>query len=117
MKLARAVYRASETMPKTELFGLRIQMRRSAVSVPSNIAEGYGRQSRSDYLRHLRIARGSLAELATQYELAADMRMIDEDPELTLLLAEEDRILQALIRSLEKTPAQAHPKADDIVVG
>ncbi len=89
-------------MPEAERFGLMSQMRRAAISIPSNIAEGHGRQSRSDYLRHLRIARGSLAELDTQVELATSMEMIRSDRMLTELLRECDRILQALIRSLER---------------
>ena len=71
------------------------------VSIPSNIAEGHARQTRGDYLKHLRIARGSLAELSTQHELALNLKRIGPDQSLTDLLNEEDRILQALIRSLE----------------
>jgi four helix bundle protein len=65
MDLVTLIYRESAVMPDSERFGLTNQMRRSAVSIPSNIAEGHGRQSRADYLKHLRIARGSLGELAT----------------------------------------------------
>ena len=94
-------------MPDSEQFGLRKQMRRAAVSVPSNIAEGHGRHSRADYLKHLRIARGSLAELATQMELAMNLDMIRRDQELEALLEESDRILQGLIRALEKKTAES----------
>jgi four helix bundle protein len=102
MELARAVYRATRKMPADERFGLTMQMRRAAVSIPSNIAEGHARQSRTDYLRFLRVARGSLAELSTQTELARSMELIKSEPHLTDLLLEEDRILQGLIVSLEK---------------
>ena len=89
-------------MPDAEKFGLSSQMRRAAVSIPSNVAEGWGRQSRQDYLKHLRISRGSLMELMTQYELAASMRMMPSDPSISDLLSETDRVLQGLIRSLER---------------
>ena len=106
MELAQAAYQATLGMPKEERFGLTNQMRRAAVSIPSNIAEGHGRQSRLDYLKHLRISRGSLAELSTQYELAIRLQMIPPDQHLGELITEEDRILQALIRSLEQKQAR-----------
>ena len=102
MDLARSVYEATVRMPDSERFGMISQMRRAAVSVPSNIAEGHGRQSRPDYLKHLRIARGSLAELATQVELALSMNLMPAHQRLMELLAESDRVLQGLIRSLER---------------
>ena len=83
-----------------------MQLRRAAVSVPSNIAEGHARQSRADYLKHLRIARGSLAEMFTQLELATDMKMIPQDQYLADLMNAEDCILQGLIRSLEAKNSQ-----------
>ena len=106
MELAQVVYKATARMPDSKRFGLTSQMRRAAVSIPSNIAEGHGRQSRLDYLKHLRIARGSLAELSTQYELTMNLQMIPPDQHLTELINEEDRILQALIRSLEQKQAR-----------
>jgi four helix bundle protein len=102
MALAKMIYQQTATMPPSELYGLTNQMRRSAVSIPSNIAEGHARQSRMDYLRFLKIARGSLAELATQLELATSLMMISENSTLNELLAETDRVLQGLIRSLER---------------
>ena len=75
---------------------------KAAYSIPSNIAEGYARQTRPDYLKFLRIARGSLAELATQFELATTLKIIPRNPPLYHLIDEEDRILQALIMSLER---------------
>ena len=103
MQLTGMIYRETRGMPSEERYGLTSQMRRAAVSIPSNIAEGYGRQSRKDYLKFLRIARGSLAELQTQVEIAARLRMMDPSEPLRLLLEETDRVLQGLIRSLEKT--------------
>src|SRR4051812_29219823 len=102
MELAREVYASTQRMPETERFGLPNQIRRAAVSIPSNIAEGHARQSRLDYLKFLRVARGSLAELQTQVELAMSLKMIQKAGMLQSLLEEEDRILQGLIRSLEK---------------
>ncbi len=102
MKLARRVYQVTGEMPKAERFGLVDQMRRAAVSIPSNIAEGYARATTFDYLKHLRIARGSLAELSTQFELSVDLEMVRRREELPDLIGEADRVLQGLIRSLER---------------
>ena len=101
MKLAEQVYRWSAHFPPDEKYGLTSQMRRAAVSIPSNIAEGYGRQSTVDYVRFLRIARGSLAELSTQIELVVNIGIAEPDDNLHDLVSEEDRVLQGLIRSLD----------------
>ena len=101
MTLAKEVYRATTQMPDSEKFGLTIQMRRAAVSIPSNIAEGHGRESRADYIRFLRMARGSLMELHTQLILVEELSLLRLPPELNAIQTERDRVLQALIRSLE----------------
>jgi four helix bundle protein len=102
-RLAKEVYKATASMPDTERFALTLQMRRAAVSVPSNIAEGYGRQSQADYLRLLKTARGSLMELQTQVLLAEDLGFLTVPAEARDLLAETDRVLQGLIRGVSRS--------------
>ena len=104
MELARRIYQVSTRMLDSEKYGLTNQMRRAAVSIPSNIAEGYGRQSLPDYIRFLKIARGSLMELQTQLTLAEQLNFIRIPQELSALQEETDRVLQGLIRSLENLP-------------
>ena len=77
MDLVVSVYRASDCFPKTEIYGLTSQPRRSAVSVPSNIAEGHTRASTKEYLNHISIAQGSLAEVETQLEIAERLNYVD----------------------------------------
>lgn len=76
MKLGLQIYRATEGFPKKELFGLRSQMTRAAVSIPSNIAEGKGRQTDKEFRQFLFQARGSLLELETQIEFAKELKYI-----------------------------------------
>jgi four helix bundle protein len=77
-RLATIIYNYSKTFPKDELFSLTNQMRRSAVSVPSNIAEGIGRQTAKDTKRFLYISRGSLFELETQCYISLDQNYLTE---------------------------------------
>jgi four helix bundle protein len=79
LQLAETVYRVTGRFPKAELFCLTSQMRRAAVSIPSNIAEGRARKSSREFLHYLSISRGSLAELETQLELAVRLNYIDSD--------------------------------------
>lgn len=99
--LAKALYQATQQMPRAEQFGLTAQMRRAAVSIASNIAEGNARQSLNDYLHFLGIARGSIAELETQLTIATELTMLAKIEPLVGLLSETDRVLQGLIRSLQ----------------
>lgn len=101
MELAKQIYQVTSAMPQTERFGLTAQMRKAAVSIPSNIAEGHGRESRTEYVRFLRIARGSLMELQTQLILAEQVDLIRIPEQLDQIQAETDRVLQGLIRSLK----------------
>lgn len=105
MTLVKETYSATGSLPDAERFGLTSQMRRCAVSIPSNIAEGFGRESTNDLLRFLRTARGSLFELQTQFLVAADLRYLRPEGIPSELLEECDRVLQGLIRSLETRPS------------
>ncbi|OQY30542.1 MAG: hypothetical protein B6I38_07270 [Anaerolineaceae bacterium 4572_5.1] len=77
-ELVLGVYTATKAFPKEERFGLTSQLQRAAVSIPSNIAEGHALESDPQFLRHLRIARGSLAEVEYQLLLAADLELLSE---------------------------------------
>jgi four helix bundle protein len=85
MELARQVYLSTEEFPKSETFGLRMQMRRSAVSVASHIAEGHGKLTDAELRRSLGSARGALYEFETQNELACGLKFIDQDSSRQLL--------------------------------
>lgn len=78
-KLTNLIYELSKVFPKEEIYGLTNQMRRCAVSIPSNIAEGCGRQTAKDTINFLHISRGSLYELETQCYVALDQKYIDEN--------------------------------------
>ena len=101
MDLAEHVYQVSATIPKEETYGLILQIRKSAISVPSNIAEGAARNSKKEFIQFLYIALGSLAELETQLLLAARMLFIDRDSELLKEVSQIRQILCGLIRSLK----------------
>ncbi|MEM1308251.1 MAG: four helix bundle protein [Cyanobacteria bacterium P01_H01_bin.153] len=79
MALAEVCYRVTKTFPQAEVYGMVSQIRRAAVSIPDNIAEGYGREYRNDYVRFLRIAQGSLKELETHLLLAVRVELIDRN--------------------------------------
>lgn len=102
MALARSIYKYTESMPKSEAYGLSDQMRRAAVSVVSNIAEGHGRLTDLQFRHFLGNARGSLFELRTQVELATDLEYFDKETGERLMeqSAEMGRILNGLLRSL-----------------
>ena len=111
MRLAVSIYRLSKEFPREEIYGITSQMRRSAVSIPSNIAEGHGRLNAKEFGQFLGIARGSTYELQTQLELARELRMGDPGQIATLLeLAEEvGRMIHALIISLKPTGSRLSP--------
>jgi four helix bundle protein len=101
-ELVAEVYLLSESLPPAEQFGLTSQMRRAAVSIPSNIAEGYGRDSAKAYGQFLRIAKGSVNELETLLILAADLRLMKEQADLLSRIAKVGSMLTNLIRKVEQ---------------
>jgi len=103
MVLAQDCYVATESFPRSELYGLTSQIRRSAVSIPSNISEGCGRGSKKEFVRFLRIAYASACELGTQLELAHRTSMGSEDEIAVLLSQVEDvrRMLTTLTQRIE----------------
>lgn len=98
--LVTDIYRATQSFPKEELYGLTSQIRRSAVSIPSNIAEGQGRLTRGEFRQFLGIARGSYAELETQLLIANNLGYLSKPDELMDRLAEVGRMLNGLLSSL-----------------
>ena len=104
IKLVTTIYTVTKSYPKEELFGLTSQMRRSAVSIPSNIAEGAARISTKEFIQFLHIARGSLAELETQNIVSLNLNYLTE--ETFILIENEIKIiggqLSGLLRSLKE---------------
>jgi len=98
------IYRITRKFPLEERYVLTSQIRKSALSVPSNIAEGYGRKTKADYVRILYIAYGSVCELDTQVLLAGDLNYLQTNVrnDLNQDISEVEIMLKALIRSLEK---------------
>jgi four helix bundle protein len=103
-QLCLDIYKITKDFPKEEIYGIVSQLRRSAVSIPSNIAEGYRRKSRAEYLQFLRIALGSHSELETQLSLSKDLHFIPSKEAEKLLNDVEiiGQLLYKLIISLEK---------------
>jgi four helix bundle protein len=103
MEMVFQVYRCTAGFPKQEIYGLTSQMRRSAVSVPSNIAEGKGRFSRKELVHYLFQARGSLLELETQILIGRKLEYLDdfESKRLIALTSEVGRLLNGLVNSFQ----------------
>lgn len=95
------IYRVSHTFPSSEIYGLTSQMRRAAVSVPSNIAEGAARGSKKEFVRFLHISLGSLAELETQLLIATNLEYLENTDVLDSELLTIRKMLLGLIRSLK----------------
>jgi four helix bundle protein len=102
MDLVTAIYRVSDDFPRREMYGLTRQLRDAAVSVPSNIAEGKGRQTKKDYCQFLYRARGSLYETQTQLEIAKNLQFLEERlfAQTFDKCIEAGRVLNGLIASL-----------------
>jgi len=110
MELVKLVYDLTRKFPKEELFGLTLQIRKAVVSVPSNIAEGQGRRSTREFIRHLSIAYGSLMETETQ-GMIAEMQLYitpDECAELLFRTAEVGKLVNGLSNSLERKLVSDH---------
>jgi four helix bundle protein len=105
MDLAEACYRLTATFPRAEMFGMTSQIRRAVVSVPANIAEGYGRDSKGAYGQFLRIAQGSLKEVETHLLLAQRLGLVGQATVAPVLLSCDGigRMLRSLIRSIERS--------------
>lgn len=103
MALAESCYHLTKPFPREEIYGLTSQIRRSAVSIPANIAEGYGRENRGEYIQFLRVAQGSLKELETHLLLAQRIQLSPSNKiEPALCQCESlGRMLRALIRPLQ----------------
>jgi four helix bundle protein len=108
MDLVVECYRISDRFPRSEDFGLRLQLRRAAVSVPANIAEGRGRTGVGEYLHHLSIAHGSLKELETHFEISRRLGYLTPEvlADFQGRLDEVGRLLGGLIRKLRATAAK-----------
>jgi len=96
MRLARAIYEITRGFPRDEMYGLTAQMRRAAVSVPSNLAEGAARPGRKEFAQFLGIAKGSLSELETQLLLAADLGYISREHDVFSLAEHVAKLLTGL---------------------
>ena len=101
MLLVKEIYVFTTDFPKHEVYGLTGQIRRSAISIPSNIAEGYGRESPKEFARFLRIARGLLSELQTQLYLSDNLDYVQADQFNKLLEASDE--IGRMLRGLQNT--------------
>ena len=104
MGLVEEVYKGTRSFPKEELFGLTSQIRRAAVSIPSNIAEGASRAGSKEFLQFLHIARGSASELETQLLLAEKLGYLSATEDQMASLTSVKRLINGLIRSLKEKP-------------
>jgi four helix bundle protein len=115
MELVAGVYRATQSWPKEEQYGLINQVRRAAVSVPANIAEGQGRSSAKEFLHHVSIANGSLHEVETHLMISRRLEYSDEMTCEALMrqAAEVGRLLRGLMRSFRESPSTPNASSSD----
>lgn len=102
--IVKQTYKLTNLLPDNEKYGLTSQLRRAAVSIPSNIAEGYGRDYTRNYSQFLKIARGSLMELETQLIICRELEYLTEEntKEIDLLIIEEIKMLNSLIKKMNE---------------
>ena len=103
IELVKSIYQITNNFPKSEQFGLTSQLRRATISIPSNIAEGFGRGSNKDFRRFLDISRGSLFELQTQLYIAKELKYINKESfeDVFEQSREVERILVGFMKSLK----------------
>lgn len=108
MELVKMIYLTTETFPTREIYGLASQMRRAAISIPSNIAEGYGRKSQKEYTQFYSIAYGSTLELETQLLISRELNLIrnKEFTKANELITEISRMLHAMIIKFQQLNAK-----------
>lgn len=104
IEIVKEVYNLCKLLPDTEIFGLQSQLKRASVSIPSNIAEGYGRNYTKTYIQFLVMARGSLLELETQIILTKELNFLNTEQIKSIdeLIKEESKMLNAFINSLKQ---------------
>ena len=102
--LVKEIYLMCKDLPQDEIYSLQSQLKRSAVSIPSNIAEGFGRQSTKSFIQFIKIARGSLLELDTQVTIAFELEFIDKKKfeKIIDIIREENLMINAYVKSLQK---------------
>ncbi|PIJ63078.1 hypothetical protein V513_03025 [Mesotoga sp. H07.pep.5.3] len=112
MELAKKIYDITATFPAREMYGLSSQMQRAAVSVPSNIAEGSGRNSMKEFVQFIYLSRGSLLELETQLELSRMLGYLDEEKcnEIAKLITRVHKIINGLIFALKNSRTTNNPQ-------
>ena len=103
VELVTKIYRASQSFPKHELYGLTQQLRKAAVSVPSNLAEGAARASRKEFIYFLRIARGSLSEVETQIEIANRLGYLTNPKEVSDSLLTVRKMISSLLSAVRRS--------------
>jgi four helix bundle protein len=104
MDIVLSTYHLISDFPKDELYSLSSQIKRSSVSIPSNISEGYGRQSTQSYIQFIKIARGSLYELETQLLIAQRLNFIKDENsflELINMISDESKMINSFLNKLE----------------
>ncbi len=104
IQIVKEVYLICQNFPKEEIYGLQSQIKRSSISIPSNIAEGWGRNYTKSYVQFLNYSRGSLLELETQMIISKELDFVSEEQFVKIqdLITEESKMLNAFIKSIDK---------------